>query len=171
MISAFNLRSQELIQNKTETKVEFKIKNLGMYVSGNFSDYNFTGNFSSENIKESKLSVVIKVNSLSTKNKKRDAHLSKEEYFDVEHFKEIKFVSTKIEKTSANTYNLTGELTIKNITKTVVLPAEIIENKDSILIKSNFDINRRTYGVGGNVWILSNTVKAKVILSAKKLAS
>ncbi len=160
--------AQELIQNKTETKVDFKIKNLGLYVDGNFSEAVFNGNFNKEDLSHSNFNVLINVSSLSTGNKKRDGHLFKEAYFDVEKYKTIKFASTKIEKVSENKYTLTGKLTIKKTTKSIVIPLEIIENGESLIIKSEFDLNRRDYGVGGNSWILSDDVNAQITYSAKK---
>lgn len=168
IICASNLDAQQLIQNNVETKVDFKIKNLGIYVKGNFSEVVFTGKFNKEDLSQSSFTVKIKVNSLSTGNKKRDAHLFKEHYFDAETYKEIKFTSTKIEKISENNYNLTGELTIKKTTKTIVIPIEINENDDFVIVKSEFDLNRKDYEVGGDLWILGNIVKAQITYSAKK---
>lgn len=161
--------AQKLIQNNAETKVDFKIKNLGLYVDGNFSEAVFNGNFNREDLIHSNFTVHINVNSLSTGNKKRDGHLFKEEYFDVEKYKAITFTSTKIENVSENKYNLTGTLTIKSTTKSIVIPLEIMEHGESLIIKSQFQLNRRDYGVGGNLWILSDIVNAQITYSAKKI--
>ncbi len=65
-------------------------------------------------------------------------------------------------------YKLTAKLSIKNTTKLISIPLEIIENNDSLMIKSNFEINRKDYDVGGNTWVLSNIVKIQVVFNAKK---
>jgi len=87
----------------------------------------------------------------------------KAKYFDVEKFAEINFTSTKIEKLQENNFNLTGNLTIKNTTKLITIPFEIDTSKESLVIKSEFEINRRDYKVGGKSWVMSDQVKIKVL--------
>jgi len=162
-ISIVSLNAQELLQNKADTAIDFKIKNLGVYVNGTFTDATISSNFNIDSLESSYINATIKVNSINTKNKKRDAHLLQADFFDVDKYPEIKFVSTKIEKISENNYKLSAKLTIKSIVKNIVVLIEVNENSKPVTIKSAFKLNRRDYNVGGRSWVLSNTVKIRVI--------
>ena len=168
ILSIFNLRAQQWSQNKTETKVDFKIKNFGVYVTGSFSEVDIVSNFDSSNIDNSYINAIIKISSINTGNVKRDEHLLKEDFFDVDNFKFIKLESSKIEKISETNFILEGELSIKNTTKIISIPLELIENDDSLLLKSNFIIRRKDYDVGGNIWVLGNNVKIMIMYKAKR---
>lgn len=168
ILSVFSLNAQQWNQNRTETKVDFKIKNFGVYVSGSFSEVDIVSYFDPSNIEDSYINAVIKVRSINTGNVKRDEHLFKEDFFDVDNFKYIKLKSSKIEKISETSYILEAALTIKNTTKLISIPLELIEYDDSLLVKSNFVIRRKDYSVGGNIWVLGNNVKIMVVYKAKK---
>jgi len=167
-LSILSLNAQQLVQINEDTKVNFKIKNFGVYVTGSFSEVDIISNFDHSNLDNSHINAIIKVGSINTGNVKRDEHLFKDDFFDVDNFKHIKLESSKIEKLSGTGYKLTAKLSIKNTTKLISLPLEIIENNDSLMIKSNFEINRKDYDVGGNTWVLSNIVKIQVVFNAKK---
>ena len=167
ILSIFNLHAQQRSENKTETKVDFKIKNFGVYVSGSFSEVDIVSYFDPYNIEDSYINAIIKVSSINTGNIKRDEHLFKEDFFDVDNFKYIKLESSKIEKISETSYILEAELTIKNTSKLISIPLELIKNDDSLLIQSNFIIKRKDYSVGGNIWVLGNNVKIMVVYKAK----
>ncbi len=166
-LSSVGLMAQEPIYDNS-TEITFKIKNIGIYVDGTFTEVTVSSNFKSKNLEDSYINVTINVNSITTKNTKRDKHLLKDDFFDVANYSTIKFVSTKIEKISENNYKLTANLTIKKITKSIEIPLEINENDTSVTIKSNFSLNRRDYNIGGKSWVLSNTVKIQIVYATKK---
>lgn len=161
------LEAQELTQDNSTTKVTFKIKNIGMYVNGTFTEAAISSNYNAKNLEESYINATINVNSINTENIKRDKHLLKDDFFDVAKYATIKLASTKIEKISENNYKLTAKLTIKETTKSIIIPLEVIENDKSITVKSSFSLNRRDYKVGGSSWVLSNTVKVQIVYVAK----
>jgi polyisoprenoid-binding protein YceI len=66
----------------------------------------------------------IDVSSIDTGTAQRDDHLRSADFFDVEHFPEIRFLSTRIERVSGDRYRLTGELTIHGVTRSIALEAE-----------------------------------------------
>ena len=167
-LSIFNLHAQQRSQNKTETKVDFKIKNFGVYVTGSFSEVDIVSNFDSSNIDNSYINAVVKISSINTGNVKRDGHLFKQDFFDVDNFKFIKLESSKIEKISETNFILEGRLTIKNTIKIISIPLELTENDDSLLLKSNFIIRRKDYDVGSNIWVLGNNVKIMIMYKAKR---
>jgi polyisoprenoid-binding protein YceI len=72
----------------------------------------------------STVQATIDVSSINTRDPQRDAHLRSAEFFDVEKFPSIDFKSTSIVKTGADTYELTGQLTLHGITREVTLKLE-----------------------------------------------
>ncbi len=163
IICSISLSAQMGIQTDTEIIVNFKIKNLGINVKGNFSEINITSYIDQDNLDKNYINANIKVNSLNTGNNKRDEHLLKEDFFDAGKYEEIRFKSANIKKLQDNRYSLTGNLTIKNTTKLISIPLEIIESNSGLTITSNFEMNRRDFNIGGGSWILSDVVKVEVI--------
>jgi len=161
-LGLFTLNPENIIQEDSDTKVTFKVKNMGIFVDGKFTDIAIESNFNKDDLNNSFIHAIIQVASLDTDNKKRDKDLMKSKYFDVNKFKEIKFISTKIEKSEGNKYKLTGNLTIKNITKLVSIPFEIIVGDSDQVISANFELNRKDYKVGGNSWVMSDEVFIEV---------
>ena len=157
-------------QNNIEkSNVGFKIKNVGFYTTGTFSDSNFTGNFDLDDLKNSSVTVIIQVKSIDTGITKRDKHLLEADYFDVTNYPVIEFKSTKIVRKSETRYILYGKLTIKKKTKEVQLPLTVNAKGNLISISSDFRLSRKEYGVGGKSWVLSDKVKTHVQFTAKKL--
>jgi len=168
LMSLFNLNAQELTQNTDKTVVNFKIKNMGISVKGKFKEVTISSNFNSSDLENSFLNSVISVNSIDTDNKKRDKHLINKDFFEASTYKEIQLTSSKIEKVSANNYQLTAKLTVKNKTKEIVVPLQVVETDTSVIITSSFSINRLDYGVGKSSWTMSDTVKIQLVYTGNK---
>lgn len=76
-----------------------------------------------------------------------EGHLKKADFFDVENFPEITFVSTEIRKLDGNQYEITGDLTIKGITRSVTSKSAMIDDAG---MSVTFDVPRQEYGVGND---------------------
>jgi polyisoprenoid-binding protein YceI len=160
--------SQELVQNDTETTITFKIKNVGITVDGNFSDFTFLSNFNSSNLKESFLNAEIDVKSISTGSKKMEEHLLKSDFFDVKKHPKMLFKSSEIIKSTKDTYLIKGSLFIKGVEKKMEVPLEVKETKTNVTISGDFVLNRKYFGVGGSSFVLSKKVNIKMIYVADK---
>ena len=77
-----------------------------------------------DTFENAKVEFSLDVESITTNQEQRDAHLRSEEFFDAAKFPHIKFESTSFVKESGDTYQLTGNLTMKDVTKLVPLKAE-----------------------------------------------
>ncbi len=153
---------------KSETSIDFEIRNLGINVDGNFTDASIKTNFTNDDVSQWRLSATVNVNSINTDNNKRDEHLLKADYFDANTYSKITLDTTNFKKISKNKYDVTVNLTIKNTTKTITIPMQIIKEDEGLNLKMAFELNRRDYGVGGRSFILSNTVKIVVNYTFKK---
>jgi polyisoprenoid-binding protein YceI len=110
------------IFDPTHTQVEFAARHLGMMtVRGHFSDVTVTGDLDPDHPERSQIDVTVRTASIRTHHEKRDADLRNSYFLDVEHFPTITFHSTRAITTGADTYDLTGDLTIKGVTKPVTL--------------------------------------------------
>jgi len=102
------------------SEVEFKVKHLMIStVTGKFSSYSGDIESSNEDFTEAKISFTADVKSISTGNEQRDGHLQSDDFFNSESFPQIKFISTGMGKNK-----LVGDLTIRDVTKSVELNVE-----------------------------------------------
>lgn len=85
-------------------------------VRGSFNEFEGRGYFDAADPSRSKLQVTIKAASIDTRNADRDAHLRSNDFFDMDNYPEIGFVSTSVEALDDTTYQVTGDLTIKGVT-------------------------------------------------------
>jgi polyisoprenoid-binding protein YceI len=91
---------------------------------GNFNKFSGTVDFNEADPASSSVDVSVDVASVDTKDEKRDGHLKSPDFFDTEKYPALTFKSVKVEKTSDTTAKLHGNLTIKDVTKPVVLDVE-----------------------------------------------
>lgn len=174
--SVFSANAQSAKQytlDKDHTSINFSINHLFSTVNGRFKIFDGSLNFDAKNLSGSKVNFTINVPSVNTDNEKRDTHLQTEDFFDAAKYKNITFTSTSFKKKSDKLFLVTGNLTIKNITKTVTLPMKItgmVDNpwKDNAVIfgiSIETAINRNDYGVGTGSWAAGAIVGNNVNIS------
>lgn len=110
----------------THSEAQFKVKHLVIStVTGTFKS--FDGSFESENedFEGAAISFSLDTNSIDTNQEQRDGHLKSGDFFDVENYPKITFKSTSFTKKKGDDYKLVGDLTIKDVTKSVELEVEL----------------------------------------------
>lgn len=101
----------------THSEIEFKVKHMMIStVTGSFTDFDATVEADKENFEDAKFSFNTKIDSINTKNGDRDTHLKSEDFFNAEKYPTLSFKSK-----SFDGEKMVGDLTIKNVTKEVVL--------------------------------------------------
>ncbi len=90
-------------------------------VRGSFNEFTGTGYFDAENPADSHLELTVEAASIDTRNADRDGHLRSNDFFDMETYPQITFASTAVEKVDDTTYRVTGDLTIKGVTRPVTV--------------------------------------------------
>lgn len=111
--------------DKSHSSINFAVDHLMVSeTTGKFEDYSLEVKSSKEDFSDAFFSFTAKVNSINTNDPKRDEHLKQEDFFDAEKFPVITFKSKSFKKVKDNNYKVKGELTIKNVTKTVEFDAK-----------------------------------------------
>jgi polyisoprenoid-binding protein YceI len=107
------------------SEITFKVKHLMITnVTGSFTKFDATMESSAPDFTDAKINFDADVNSISTNNEQRDGHLKSDDFFAAEKFPKLSFVSKSFTKKSDNEYKLTGDLTIRDVTKTIDLDVE-----------------------------------------------
>jgi polyisoprenoid-binding protein YceI len=107
------------------SEITFKVKHLVIStVSGSFSKFDATMESNKDDFSDASISFEADVNSISTNNEQRDAHLKSADFFHAEKFPKITFESTSFEKQNDSDYILKGDLSIFGVTRPVSLNAE-----------------------------------------------
>lgn len=104
------------------SEINFKVKHLVVStVAGRFDNYTATIEANNPDFSDAKILFEADVNSINTKNEQRDGHLKSPDFFDAATYPKITFVSTSVKKLSDYELEVTGNLTIRGITKPVTL--------------------------------------------------
>ena len=104
---------------------QFSVRHLAIStVRGGFSKVKGTVNFDDADISKSNVDVTIDVSTVDTREPKRDDDLRSDRFFDVKDFPTMSFKSTKVEQLAPGKLKVTGDLTIRGVTKPVVLEVE-----------------------------------------------
>jgi polyisoprenoid-binding protein YceI len=136
------------------TQVEFSAKHFGMMtVRGHFQDVATSGQIDPSNPAGSNIDVTINVASLTTNNPQRDNDLRSSYFLELDKYPTITFKSTSIEPAGQDRYKLTGDLTIKGVTKPVTLSLQRYgEINDQMMghrvsYSAEGEINRKDFGM------------------------
>ncbi len=143
--------------DKAHSEVQFKAKHLVIStVSGQFNEFDAGLELEGDDLESANAWFEADVNSISTGVTDRDNHLKSADFFDGETYPKITFKSNEIRKRGDNMYEMTGDLTIRGITKPISLNVEYGGSmKDGYgNTKAGFEItgslNRQDYGLKWN---------------------
>lgn len=158
----------------THTATVFTWNHFGFSTpSANFSD--IQGTISVDNAKpaNSAVNVTIPLSSLNTNVKALDEHLKNADFFDAEKYPNITFKSTKVQAVGNNKYKITGNLTVKNVTKPVVLDAVLnkqgvhpMTKAESIGFNATTSFDRSAFGVGAYVPNVGDKITVNITTEA-----
>jgi polyisoprenoid-binding protein YceI len=141
----------------THSGIHFSIRHMVVAkVRGAFKGFSGTVQYDAENPASSSVSVSIDAASIDTGVGQRDAHLKSPDFFDVEKFPALTFQSTRVEKAGGNSLRVTGNLTIRDVTREVMLDTELLgTGKDPwgntrVAFEAKTSIDRRDFGLKWN---------------------
>jgi polyisoprenoid-binding protein YceI len=133
-------------------------------VRGSFNDVEGVIKIDPDDPTASTVNVTIKVASIDTRNPQRDEHLRTNDFFDAPHYPEITFVSKRIDQVEENSFIVSGDLTIRGVTKEIAIPLEFIgvERDPMGNLRAGFEgsrrIDRKDFGVNWNAALDSGGV-------------
>jgi polyisoprenoid-binding protein YceI len=143
-------------------------------VGGTFDKVSGAVDFNEDNPEKSSVEVKIDAASLDTKDERRDTHLKSPDFLDVEKYPYIQFKSKRVEKTDAENGKVIGDLTIRDVTKEVVLDVEYTGKAKSPWgtwnagFYATTKINRKDWGLNWNValetggWLVGDTINIEI---------
>lgn len=158
------------------SSIDFSIRHMVGRTKGRFSDFSGSIMYDAAKPAATKISGTIQSTSINTDNEKRDGHLRSEDFFFVETHPTITFESTKVEKKSESLLHVTGNFSMRGVTKEITLPVEILgtgtnpmSQKLQIGLATEIVLKRSDYGV--NHWsdkagVVGDEVKIEVLIEA-----
>jgi len=143
------------VVDEAHAYVDFSIRHLLATSKGSFQKVTGNVNFDNEN---TAIEIIIDVNSIYTGNEKRDKHLRSDEFFDVEKYPTIKFVSNNVVKTEVG-YVANGKLTMRDVTKDASYSFVYLGKQDtpwgfpSAAFSGTLTVNKNDFGLtyGGSI--------------------
>jgi len=189
LVSSHSVSSAEATKwtfDGAHTIASFEIRHIFTKVQGRFNETSGTIVFDDKDWSKSSVEATIQAKTISTNNDRRDNHLRSADFFDVEKFPTLTFKSTKVTPGPNQTMKIEGDLTIKGVTKKVVLDGGFLGVGDfgmggnKMGVKAGFEartrIDRKDYGViwnktldnGGT--LLGDEVEITLSVEADKVA-
>lgn len=157
------IASVELKPADPESKVSFVIKNFGINVDGEIKGLTGHIKWDESNPSAASFNVNADVRTINTGIDMRDTHLKKEEYFNAGQYPVINFTSTSV---TAST--VSGNLTIKGVTKPVSFPYTVSKpiKGPGFIFEGSFSLNRKDFDIGSSSFSLSNDVTVNLKVKA-----
>ena len=112
--------------DSTHSEIQFRVKHLMIStVTGQFNRFDGSLESEGEDFTKATVHFTADVNSITTNNEQRDAHLQSGDFFDAENHPKLIFEGDRLEKISADNYKVHGTLTMRGVSKRIVLDAEL----------------------------------------------
>ena len=145
------------IIDTAHTHLQFKVRHMMISkVRGTFDEFSGVVEYDPNNPANTDVKVTIDVDSINTREEKRDNHLRSADFFDVENYPHMTFQSTRVEPAGEGRGKLYGDLTIKDITNEVVLDvvyegmAKSPWGQTSVGFSASGKINRQNWDLNWN---------------------
>jgi polyisoprenoid-binding protein YceI len=149
-------------------------------VRGAFNEFDGKAHIDADDPSKSSVTLAIKGESIDTRNEQRDAHLRSNDFLDLANYPEITFVSTAVEALGGDNYRVSGDLTIRGVTKPVSVDFEFTGSAVDpfgnlrVGFEGSTTINRKDWGVNWNAaleaggFLVSENVTLEFEISAIK---
>jgi polyisoprenoid-binding protein YceI len=144
--------------DKSHTHINFVARHMMISkVRGEFTDYDINVNFDENNPTATTVDVAIQANSINTRDAQRDTHLKSPDFLNADEYPVLTFKSKRVEQDTPNSGRLIGDLTIRDITREVVLDVEysgVVKSPwgaSSAGFSAKTTINRKDWGLTWNV--------------------
>ncbi|MDM8003961.1 MAG: YceI family protein [Bacteroidota bacterium] len=151
------MKTTRWIIDPAHSEIQFKVKHMMITtVTGTFKEFKSEVETDGDDFSTARVTFEAATESVFTNAEQRDAHLRSADFFDAENFPLMTFVSSRLEKVDEDSWQLTGDLTIRGVTKTVKLDVEFggVGKDPWGNTKAGFSlngkINRKDWGLNWN---------------------
>ena len=165
MMSATPAMAADYVQAPGSTLV-FASKYDGEVFTGKFAGFTTTMSFDPARLETSKLDVVIPLTGASTGNGDRDSTLSGADFFNVAKFAQARYTATKFRSLGGNQYAADGNLSLRGVSKPVVLTFTWTPGAQPVLA-GKATVKRLDFGVGAGDWADTGSIPNEVAVSTK----
>lgn len=156
LLASANAAVETYAIDPVHSSAGFTLRHMVSKFTGSFTKVTGTISVDRENLEKSSVEATVDVGSISTANEKRDNHVKSPDFFDFAKFPAMTFKSTSWKKTGEDAYDVTGNLTIKDVTKEVVLKVALLGFSPGMKPGSTLSgweakttIKKSEYGLGG----------------------
>jgi polyisoprenoid-binding protein YceI len=158
--------------------VGFEVRHLLTRVRGRFTDFDGSIDYDPDAPERSTVTFAARTASIDTGEPQRDAHLRSADFFEADRYPSMTFVSRGIDRTDADRYVVTGDLTIRDVTRTIELPVTYLGaatdpwGNEKLGFEASITISRKDYGLAWNAvletggFLVGDDVKVNVSLQA-----
>lgn len=159
------------------SNVSFSIVKFFFKEDGGFRSYTGEVYYDPAHPERSHVRMTVQADSIDTRTEGRDRALRSDDFFDVEHYPTLAFISTSVMPKSDNLLDVTGDITIHGVTKHITIPVRFLGEKylkgwgDFVGFDTEFTIDRTAFGVNGSRWsggaaVLSKDVNIHLAIGA-----
>ncbi len=165
------------------SEIGFKVRHLLIStISGRFKSFHGSMENSKDDFSDARITFEAETNSVTTGNDMRDGNLKGDDFFNSDKFPYLRFVSTDVKKINDHSYKLAGDITIRDVTKSIVLDVtyngQMLDSQKNT--KAGFEIkgriNRKEFGLKWNgvtdagTLVASDVVDLDLSVQMKKTA-
>jgi polyisoprenoid-binding protein YceI len=154
--------------DRSHSSIKFSVKHLLVSeAEGKFKSFSGTVSSKDDSFEDMQISFAIDVASIDSDDEKRDSHLKGDDFFAADKFPQIKFVGKSIQKVGKGKFKLMGDLTMRDVTKSVVWDVDfngIVKDpygNTKAGFKAITTVNRLEYGLKWNAMIEGGSVVDK----------
>jgi polyisoprenoid-binding protein YceI len=165
-------RAQHVI-DKAHSEINFVAESRLLSAHGFFGKWDADVQLDATNWSKSSVALTIDAASINTRVDMRDNHLRSADFFDVAKYPTITFKSTAVKQLSATKAEITGDLTVKGVTKQVVVPATLVfYEKGAGRFRGTLSLLRKDFGVSYDAAVnpIENEVQVQWEISLKEPA-
>lgn len=143
-------QAKPFVRDVAHSEINFIAESRMLDARGYFGEWDAAIAFDAQDLSRSAVRLTIDAKSINTRNERRDGHLRSADFFDADKHPTITFVSKTVNAPAPGKINITGDLTIRGVTKTVTVPSELVffdAEKNVGRVKGEFVIARKAFGV------------------------
>ncbi len=155
----------------SQSTIAFTGTQLGAGFDGVFEDFTATIAFSPDDLAGSSVEVLIDIASVDTRNADRDSQIVSPDWFDAAQWPTAKFETKSFSEIEPGRYQAVADLTIRDVTREVTLPFDLMITGDQAEAKGSVTIARTDFGVGQGQWADTSQVGDDVTINITIAAS